>query len=964
MISQGEAFIKYIQKNKNKYEGFRQRRIETPIYNDSQMVYRDTGISNTLPNSQLLQSQNNNLTNYSNVFAKITGKTEDYMNRISPSNPYLNKFVYFKNDSIVYVTNLGVAKPIGSWETYQSLLGKNGCPVDLIHVDMNWLPSYIEGSIVPLTPTLVVGTPMTPGQSCGNEGKNVYVSSILSTNATAAYQGCYKDSSPSIMTFIGEVPPVQTDASIVNGDFSQPVIPNNTVKYTTNDVNFSKIPGWEFAAILNNGNGWTTLPKPFPYGTQCALIQYVGYITQSINFSVGTYKLEFASTGRQTSWNTQSNSISIIIDKDTKDSLTISSFQPPLGKWEMYSVPLTIDVAGMHTITFQGRGNVRDTTGGYDVSSALQGIRLSSSGATPSGRGNYTYDQCKNAAFEGGYQYFGLQYGNPSTGKGYCAVSNDSVSATKNGTSYAVSGNTPIWASNTQQTGAGNTASLTLQGSLSVLNSQGAAIFSTPSDRNSTTTGNNDAGAPSSYIGCYRDTRRRALPNFLASRNETMSTCSQRATENGYSYFGLQYVNPNSLECWAGSDLQQAKKYGLATNCRRQSDGTVVGGGWSNAVYSANPPSNYFLILQDDGNLCLYKGTDPSDNQGSIWSSVTTGKQQTPNPAFAASKGKFGKNYMKSGDTLSMGDFIGSTDGSIYLLMQSDGNLVLYTSQRVENCSNIANGSLSVGGEGATALYKLSEVGNPTNLGKIGYIDKNTELYKYPDNKIGLSNTYVKYADNVSYGNDIPGALYSGGSLDQCKEKCNSLTDCYGFEYHSSGNVCYPKNKNMYPIGPKQSMPNNGYDLYVRDKKIKEGFETVEIDTNKWKNYTYNGKMFNDSIVDSASKQISDADKKTLSNLNKKITSFSQDIQRNNAEYKNDLSNVHRRNIENTAFVKVYHDTYDTIQSNITGSGTDLTNINNMVSDTNILVVQQNAHYVMYAIIAIILLIITIKFLS
>ena len=68
--------------------------------------------------------------------------------------------------------------------------------------------------------------------------------------------------------------------------------------------------------------------------------------------------------------------------------------------------------------------------------------------------------------------------------------------------------------------------------------------------------------------------------------------------------------------------------------------------------------------------------------------------------------------------------------------------------------------------------------------------------------------------------------------------------------------------------------------------------------------------------------------------------------------------------MKNTAFVKVYHDTYDTIQSNITGSGTDLTNINNMVSDPNILVVQQNAHYVMYAIIAIILLIITIKFLS
>jgi hypothetical protein len=47
----------------------------------------------------------------------------------------------------------------------------------------------------------------------------------------------------------------------------------------------------------------------------------------------------------------------------------------------------------------------------------------------------------------------------------------------------------------------------------------------------------------------------------------------------------------------------------------------------------------YFLILQDDGNLCIYKGTGPSDNQGIIWSSRTTGRKQQPNPNFAASKG-------------------------------------------------------------------------------------------------------------------------------------------------------------------------------------------------------------------------------------------------------------------------------------------------------------------------------------
>ena len=319
---------------------------------------------------------------------------------------------------------------------------------------------------------------------------------------------------------------------------------------------------------------------------------------------------------------------------------------------------------------------------------------------------------------------------------------------------------------------------------------------------------------------------------------------------------------------------------------------------------------------------------------------------------------------MKTGDTLATGDFVGSNDGSIYLIMQSDGNLVLYTSQSAENCLKSADGSSSIGGQGATALYKMSEIGIPGNLGKIGYVDKNSEIYMYPDNKIGLSNNYMKYPDNVSYGNDIPGALNSGGSLDQCKSTCNSLSECYGFEYHSSGNVCYPKDKNMYPVGAKQSMPNNGMDLYVREKMIKEGFETAEIDTNKWKNYANNNKMFDDSIVDSASKQISDADKKELLDLNNKVTSFSQEIQRNNAEYKQNLSNVNTRTVDSTAYMKDSHVEYNKLQSKIKDSAIHLLNMENIAADTNILAVQQNAHYAMYAIIALILLIITIKFLS
>lgn len=959
MITQGKAYIRNREKSKNKYEGFYQRPIETPVYNASEKVYHNTQITNDQSNSELLQNQDNYLSAYSNTFNKLTGKSQDYVNRISSSNPYLNKFIHFTNGTIAYVTNLGVAKPIRSWDTYQTLFGKNGCPTSLVDVPLEWSSSYIEGDTIPLNPTLVVGPEMTSNESCGFEGKNVYVSSLISKNATVAYEGCYQDSTPSIMTFIGESPPVHIESTIVNGNFSQPVIANNTYQYITSRTT---VPNWDFNAVLvNNSDAWG-FTKPYPTGPQYVSIQGMQYITQNIQFSTGTYTLSFSSVGRNCCDGSGiCNKINVVIDRGTNDAGTIFYFQPSINKWENYSIPVTIYVAGMHSISFEG------TEPSLDRSTAIQGITLTSSGSSASGSGSYTYDQCKNAAIDGGYQYFGLQYGNSSTGKGYCAVTNDSVGATKNGTSYAISGGIALWSTNTS-TGPGSTATLTIQGSLSIINSSGAAIFSTPGGSDNSANGNVNVGfsdgkpTPSNYVGCYADTGNRAMPNTSNNQYLPLEQCKQLAKDHNYSYYAMQNNN-QSLNGWcAGSNnMNEIKKYGIATNCTRLSDGTIGGGGWANAVYSINPPADYFFILQDDGNICIYKGSGPTDNQGGVWCAYTQGKQQKPNPNFKASKGKFGKNYIKTGDTLVAGDFIGSNDGSIYLLMQSDGNLVLYTSQSVENCSKSSDGTSSIGGEGATALYKMSEVGNPANLGKIGYVDKKSEIYMYPDNKIGLSNNYVKYANSDSMGHDIPGAMYSGGSYDQCKEKCNSLSECYGFLYNSSVKACYPKDKTMYPVGEKQ--PLDSYDLYVREKKVKEGFETAEIDTSKWKNYANNNKIFNDSIVDSASKQLSSADRKELSDLDNKIKSFSQEIQRNNAEYKKKLTSVDNKTIENTGHLNNYYDEYDKIKLKIKRSGKNLVNMNNIVEDSDILILQQNSNYMLYATLAIILLIITIKLL-
>ena len=964
MINHGIAFIKYIEKHKDKYfEGFKEDQ-DTPSYNSSKQVFDDSQVR---PDTQLIQSQDTTLLKYSNAHNANADKTQDYLNRISPSNPYLNKFIAFTDGTIAYVTNLGVAKQITSESIYSSLLGKNGCPTTSVTmpVPLTWSNSYIEGSIIPTTPSLVVGTKMNAGESCGNEGENVFVSSLISKDATSTYQGCFQDSSPSTMTFIGDRPPIKVNAVIVNGDFSQPALANNTYRNFSDN---SSVPGWEFnAVILNNSDDWGFI-RPYPFGSQCVSIQnYNGnkqHIIQTINFTPGTYKLTFSAVGRKCCDSSGvSNLINIILDGRTTSPLTFFSFQPPLNKWTSYSTSFTIYVAGTHSITFQGSGSPGDK------STAIQGIKISSTGEPASTGGNYTYNQCKTAAIDGGYQYFGLQNGNLSSGKGYCAVTNDSVGATRNGTSYAVSGGIKLWSSETS--GIGNTATISLQGSLSVINSESMFIFNIPNNNKVYENPASNGGTPDDYIGCYGDTGNRAIENTSNNQYLTLNECKNLAIDKRFTYYGWQY-NRLSLNGWCvgSNDMNKINKYGPATNCTKLSDGTMGGGAWSNAMYKTDlPPSDYYLILQDDGNLCLYKGTGPNDHQGDVWCAMTNGKQQKPNPQFKASNGKFGKNYIKTGDTLAAGDFVGSTDGSIYLLMQSDGNLVLYTSQNKENCSNIV-GLSNVGGEGATALYKMSEVGNPANLGKIAYVDKNSEIYNYPDNKIGLSNNYIKYDDSDSMGYDIPGTAYSGGSLDDCKKTCNNLNDCHGAVYNSAIQVCYPKNKEMYPVGSKQTLI--GYDLYVREKNIKEGFtfsepiqpDTIEIDTNKWKNYINNNKIFDDSILDSATKQLSSADKQKLSDLNNKITNLSKKINKNNVKYKQHITNVNNTNVKNTVDLNNFYSEYDKIQLKIKDSGENLNNMNNIMTDSNILVVQQNSHYITWSIIAIILLLIAIKILS
>jgi len=679
--------------------------------------------TNSGTDKSLQNEYNSVLLEYQKKMAEVSGGTTDFINRVSPSNPYLNKYIYWTdpaaNGSRMYVTNKGVAKPITDMSIYKGIFGKNGCPDNkaVVNVTIPWDTSYtIEGTTIPTTPSLIVGTPMNANESCGNEGLNVYVDKLI-TNSKAKYNGCYADDLTSrTMTFIGGAPADNSDTFITNGNFAQSQIANNSYKYLTWDT--TTVPGWNFNCVLvNNSSAWG-YPMPYPNGNQCVSIQKDQELWTAnwMSFSSGvTYTISFDACGRNCcDGSGQANPINVGLEGNT-----FYSFTPPVNKWTNYSTTFTVDSTQSQRISFKGTW----TSG--DRSTAIQNIAINKSSSNTS-LGTYTYDMCKQASIDGGYKYFSLQNVNTETSMGYCGVSNDSVGVSQKGTAYAVSGGVALWESKTNTTG--SYSYLTDQGSLSVYNSSGTSIYNT----------DNSKAQPSNYLGCYGDNSKRAIP-YQQSGNQSydLAQCQQKAIDNGAApYFGLQNsTSGTNAQCFLASNINGVRDYGKASNCTKLSDGSYSGGGWSNAVYSLDPSSFYFLILQDDGNMCIYRGSSPDDNQGAIWCSSTNGKQQNPNPAYTAAKGKYGKNWIASGSGLSAGDFVGSNDGSTYLIMQGDGNLVLYTSKQTENCQKMKDGNMG-GGENANALYELAEIGIPDNLGKIGYIDSNSLLSIYGDENI------------------------------------------------------------------------------------------------------------------------------------------------------------------------------------------------------------------------------------
>jgi hypothetical protein len=998
-LNQGKQFTTYQRKIKkhisktdklvnNKREGFvtlEQEQIVRPSFDGYSPVLRNIQQTTTLTNTanqkdldelKQLQIQYDSLIQqYTAVQKKIGDSSINAINRLSSNNPYLNKTIRFTTGQMAYVTNEGVVKYIPSSEILDSVnISKN-----YIDINIPWDSSYnTTGTQIPTNPPLISGTNIKKGQTLGNEGSNVYASRLIS-NPSSSYIGCYNDKPPSTNV---NVVPIMNVSNNVNSFRS---IASSIYLQTNESVGpwaaFDQNPNTFWHSEISSANNYNAETGVYE-GSNGVNIKNIGNIrgeflqinlpawtnqNASQSITVNQYslapRLDLITTRSPNSWYVlgwiDSEQQWYQVDRQQNQSFTS-------GTPKVYNVS-SPGAYSAYLLLIDKVGNDDKTTDRYCVQVAEWNLFMNSDTSFTNDKramilnqnmiGYTSFDKCQEYAVENGYDYFGLQ-DVQSDGNATCLVSNDIARIKIYGDASKQTNVIPIWSSNTS-TGGSNRCQLSGSGQLTITDSSGKVLLNVNPQVSECRAWGTMAIDSATYggnckvpIGNVTDkvgndlkcnwSSNCSIPISNGTFGDPSPGCG-KSFDVAYRCGGSSYTR----------NLAYAEGQTMILDCNEYMETTC----------------QFHLILQSDGNLCIYKGKDPSDKQEGVWCAMTNGKQKSQNPDWVSSKGIFGRNYLKTGEGLGPDEWIGSDDGSLKLIMQKDGNLVLYTSESKSGCK-VMNDK-TYGGEWINAVYKMNNVGERSVLSKIGYVDSDSNLREYPDSMVGFINDYQIYQNTDSVGNDIT-SLVAKDSND-CKLACNKNSDCAAYVYQGMSQTCWLKNRAAFPKGEKQ--PNNNTELGVRLPGLKGSTtcsnKITNIDTIQYNNYLKGSAMApdtpcNPSLVSQTDQLLFDNIKSQLITLGNDIVSkmetlYNQDnniftkLNTNAQQFKKDIENYKLTNLKIKQEFNLQTNNIEAMQNLNTND------LNGMLTDSDIRVLQENYRYIALSILAVGILTLTIN---
>ncbi len=405
----------------------------------------------------------------------------------------------------------------------------------------------------------------------------------------------------------------------------------------------------------------------------------------------------------------------------------------------------------------------------------------------------------------------------------------------------------------------------------------------------------------------------------------------------------------------------------------------------------------FYLLLNDNGTMGLYKGIEPplTGSPGSaIWSIGTSNNNLEANSNWTAAKGKLGRNFLKMSETLVNNDWIGSPNGKIRLLMQSDGNLVLQTSKTAVSCISAGSGIANkYGATDVNAIYQVNEYSetNKSKINKLAFIDADSNLREYPGSMMELSNTYVSYSNYDSPGSDIGTSVTN--NVQGCAAACNNSksSPCYGYVFNSNNNTCSLKGGSTASlIAAKQRTSTNGVSLAIRTPRVKSNLVTTcnknisNIDTVKYQKYV-NGTNMNENVGCTTTSELI-PDFNAVNAATDSLSTFASDVVSSISNLGNIVDDNMIENTQNTIQIKTdvqtYEDSKEEIKeqlqagfqnryfnssNNIREGMTNLSqnlnkrDIDQMLNDSDIRILQANYSYILWSVLAVGILSVTVN---
>jgi len=365
------------------------------------------------------------------------------------------------------------------------------------------------------------------------------------------------------------------------------------------------------------------------------------------------------------------------------------------------------------------------------------------------------------------------------------------------------------------------------------------------------------------------------------------------------------------------------------------------------------------LTLGDDGNLLL---TD--SNSSIVWQSNTTTTGLALDE-YKASNGKYKRNYLLPGETLKIGEFIGSPSGNCYLMMvggktdcTQNGLKLMYNKL---NCTYDSNTNNGYGNDIDTnGLYSIKKT-NISNLGKVGYIDSKNVLHEYPDKMIELGETYTFIGNYGTHGDNIKS--FNNTTVDRCKEECNKIDNCNAVVFNNQTKEGWLKGANTYPNGSRTPYSSDERQLYVRNKSVKSHFSCPkEIDSgtaSQWELLSVGEKMTMNKLCELGA--ITEEEQTDMYQKNNELTQMASQMQNKLNDINNENNSIENSFEENSNKLNTTIDKYKKFNNKIKNNNENLGNLTGMVQDSDLKMTSDNMKYFIWSSLAIMIAIVTIR---